>query len=391
MKICHITETYIPVGGIEQYILATIKLLEEYGHQNLVIYRNNHPDSIRNGRCPSHLVSYSRSDKGRGEILGLIDRESADVVLLHAIHDPMLIQEVAKAAPIVSYIHNFYPVCPGLIKYFRRGDQLCRRPFGMGCMPMIYLRRCSEARHLVTVINLMIKTWEFQKIHQNLNKIIVGSQYMFSLLEQNGFNTERINILPPHYDTPKEYVPPQDDPPIILFVGRLEIEKGVNYLLKAMVQIKQPCRLLIVGDGTLRSEYEGQTKCLNLGEFVEFLGWQDQVSIGNLYRKSTLVVMPSIWPEPFGKVGVEALSYGRPVVAFRVGGIPDWLEDGSNGYLVPSGNIGQLSERISELLSDRPKSELWGRNGQSMVMQRFKADQHASRLISILENARMKL
>jgi glycosyltransferase involved in cell wall biosynthesis len=68
---------------------------------------------------------------------------------------------------------------------------------------------------------------------------------------------------------------------------------------------------------------------------IEFIGWVNSRQRDELFRESHLLILPSIWPEPFGQVGVEAGHHGLPSAAFSVGGIPEWLQDGMNGHLAP--------------------------------------------------------
>ncbi len=91
-------------------------------------------------------------------------------------------------------------------------------------------------------------------------------------------------------------------------------------------------------------------------------------------------------PEPFGKVGVESMANGRPVVAFDVGGISDWLIDGFNGYLVPSRDISLLSQKIGNLLSNQELLNKFGFNGRKHVEDKFSTDIHIQDLFRILSS-----
>ncbi len=141
----------------------------------------------------------------------------------------------------------------------------------------------------------------------------------------------------------------------ILYVGRLAEEKGVEYLISAMPQIlkKAPsAKLTIIGDGENRSNLEDLVKVLRLNKSIKFLGWVKNDQLEKYYKKTQIVVIPSICPEIFSLVGLEAMSVGRPVIASRVGGIPEWLEDGKNGYLVEKANKDQIADAAIRILSN---------------------------------------
>ena len=97
---------------------------------------------------------------------------------------------------------------------------------------------------------------------------------------------------------------------------------------------------------------------------------------------STIIIVPSIYGEPFGLVGVEAFSVGRPVIASRVGGIPEWLDDGKTGFLVDPGNPEQISEKVIKLFSDKKLLEEMGKNAHKKAEQ-FSIDKHTKKIEKI--------
>lgn len=102
---------------------------------------------------------------------------------------------------------------------------------------------------------------------------------------------------------------------------------------------------------------------------------------------TSVVVVPSVWPEPFGLVGLEAMTCSKPVVAFDTGGISDWLKDGCNGYLVPVKRADLLAERIDSLLRDHHLAVKMGAEGLRIATDRFSKERHFQRLLSVFEAA----
>ncbi|MGB8647040.1 MAG: glycosyltransferase family 4 protein, partial [Anaerolineae bacterium] len=325
----------------------------------------------------------------------LIREIAPDVIMLHAVYEPEVIRDAGALAPTVAYIHTFYAACPGLVKLFKRGEEICRQPFGLGCVPMIYLRRCASARHPRSVARILSRTAAIRAAYVALPRLIVGSPYMRDLLVQNRYPAGRISLLPPHFvevghaptDVPNAPTP-AGPARTILFVGRLEIEKGLPYLLQALKLIKIPVRLQVVGEGTRGAAYRQLAQDMDLAEQVEFVGWRMGDELDACYQGSTVLAMPFIAPETFGKVGIEALTHGRPVVAFNAGGIPSWLRDGEYGYLIPVKDVSALADRLERILSDEDLAQRMGMRGWEYVRREFAPETHAERLNEIFSRAR---
>src|SRR5207237_2666762 len=131
--------------------------------------------------------------------------------------------------------------------------------------------------------------------------------------------------------------------------GRLVAQKGLDFLLQAFAVVLHRCpesRLVIVGDGDLELYFKRIAHYLGISHRVHFVNWQIGPDLVKLFQRSQVVVMPSYY-EPFGIVALEAMSCGRPVIASRVGGLIEIIEDGVQGYLVPPGDYLELARRLT--------------------------------------------
>jgi glycosyltransferase involved in cell wall biosynthesis len=224
---------------------------------------------------------------------------------------------------------------------------------------------------------------------RKLKKVLVASSYMKNLLVQNGLEAEQITTLPyfvhmPGGTTP---VPVEADVPRLLFSGRLEKEKGLSYLLHALARLSRPYRLLVAGEGSRHEAFERLARKLGIAAQVDFLGWQSSETLERIFEEVVCLVFPSIWPEPFGMVGIEAFYNSRPVIAFDVGGVSDWLRDGWSGYLVPPQDTAQLADRIDRLLARPELAAQMGRNGYNFAHDHFRAEQHLEQLLAVFDTA----
>jgi glycosyltransferase involved in cell wall biosynthesis len=123
---------------------------------------------------------------------------------------------------------------------------------------------------------------------------------------------------------------------------------------------------------------------------VRFYGWVERERLSELFARSSVLVLPSTWNEPFGLVGLEAMAHARPVIAFDVGGIQDWLLDGYTGLLVKDIGPGPLASAILRLWSDPEKAREMGRQGLARVNQLFTLEKHVDTLVAEFENLKLR-
>jgi glycosyltransferase involved in cell wall biosynthesis len=202
--------------------------------------------------------------------------------------------------------------------------------------------------------------------------MIVAAEFMKQELRRNGFAPDRIEIHPP--------VPPPGNPAqrssfsdrnVIIYAGQLVRGKGVDVLLESLAQVRVPFECFIFGDGNHRHACEQLAGRLGLNDRVHFKGYVPQEELQIHYREASVAVVSSVWPEPFGAVGLEAMRYGLPVVAFDAGGIKEWLTDGQTGYLVPWMDRSAFAARVEELLRNKPLARNLGEQGRQMVSTQF--------------------
>lgn len=165
-----------------------------------------------------------------------------------------------------------------------------------------------------------------------------------------------------------------EDTLLVGAVGRLHPQKGLSDLLVAIAQVRaqvSPIRLLLVGDGELRSELEAQARLLGLSDIVTFAGIR--MDVPEILAALYVFAFPSLW-EGLPLAVLEAMAAGLPVVATRVGGIPEVVEDGVTGLLVPPRAPEALAEAIIALLQDRERAGAMGQAGRARVERYFSVE-----------------
>jgi glycosyltransferase involved in cell wall biosynthesis len=179
----------------------------------------------------------------------------------------------------------------------------------------------------------------------------------------------------------------------LLFAGRMDSLKGGRYLIDALPQVAaavgRPVSATFAGDGQQREALQARALELH-GPNVScrFVGWISQERIGNLMRASDLLVVPSVWPEPFGSVGPAAAQHGVPAAAFDVGGIREWLTDGVTGHLAPGHppTAAGLARAIVRCVENADHYAALQAGARTMA-DRFTMDRHLPVLMRALEQA----
>ncbi len=183
----------------------------------------------------------------------------------------------------------------------------------------------------------------------------------------------------------------------ILHVGRLERAKGVTILADAIPQVLAQiprARFVFIGDDRLsargtsqRAELEKQLTDAGARHRVEFLGGVDQATLSDWYCRADICVVPSMLYESFSYTAAQALAAGKPVVASRIGGIPETVDDGETGLLVQPGSAAQLADAVIRLANDTDLRERMGRAGRKKVAREFDPQMIAHKNLAVYQQA----
>lgn len=391
MKIMHLNQQYGYSGGAEQYILSITKRLEELGHEVIVAYGIKNQDVFHvSGRKEYYIPGiekipsfFNRDNSVLKKLSELIMREKPDVIHVHNVRNFAAIKRCMDLRPVVRFIHDPTLCCFRDWKLLPDLRRICTSRVGISCLFAGCLFHCHE-----TPWSAIVKKHLELYVHKKLSRIIVASKYMKNLLMQNGLPSEKITILP--YFTPIIPVdslsyPSNDN--TILYVGLIHLVKGVDYLIAALQHVKIDFKAVLIGHGSYLEEYKRFAKELGVEKKIRFVGWVPNEKLSSYYRQASLLVVPSMWIEAFGIIGIEAMAHTRPIIAFNTGGISDWLEDGETGFLIERGDVQGLAKKISLLLENKELARKMGENGRLKVMRQFQLDTHMERLMKIYRNS----
>ena len=403
MRVCLITWTNRQVGGVETYLSKVIPGLAHAGCEVGFWYeKDSSPD-----REPISLQMAKRTwgveQIGRDRALAGLRDWQPDVLYSHGLLDPELEAQILEVAPAVFFLHSYYGTCISGAKTFKNPTiRPCDCRFGWPCLLRYYPRRCGGWSPLSMVR-------EYQRQHDRLElltrykAILTHSGHMVDEYAAHGLRVRQIawpaeeNFELPARSTPAlEKAEPFSHPSTpwrLLFVGRMDLLKGGRILLQALPRVvdilKRPVCVVFAGDGPDRGAWERISLRLSSEQpdvTFRFVGWRSAEELTNLLDNADLLVLPSLWPEPFGQVGIEAGHRAVPVAAFAVGGINEWLIDGVNGRLAAGDppTAEGLTDAIASCLSD-PETHFRLRRGALEIAQRFSMKQHLAELLPVLE------
>lgn len=238
-------------------------------------------------------------------------------------------------------------------------------------------------------------SWLIAWFHQELKKkyidffICPSRIFAEHLRNKVGIDSSKISIVQ-HFikwEQPAEAKNPNTKD--ILYAGRLPKEKGIEYLIQAMPKIKEEhpeVKLHIVGEGNMEQNLKDLANKLGIEDKVIFHGYVAHENLATMYRKSSVLVLPSVCKEMFGLTLIEAMSQGTPVITTNIGGQAELVENGVNGLLVKPGDPGDLAEKISNILDNPELGREMGERGRKIVEENHTPEKHLKRLIEIYES-----
>ncbi|HWA26676.1 MAG TPA: glycosyltransferase family 4 protein [Lacunisphaera sp.] len=296
----------------------------------------------------------------------------------------------AGDVPVVRMVHDHHLFCLRGCRYSTWSREPCTRAFS----PLCLLPCGGFVQRRATGWSLAFGDYLRKKqelaLHRRFARLIVASEYMYEELRRNGFGPEQIEI---HAPVPGRPLPAAADAGgargnRIVFAGQIVRGKGVDVLLESLALVQTPFECVILGDGNHRGYCERLAVRLGLDRCVKFMGFVPGEEVASHYQTASLAVFSSVWPEPFGLSGLEALRHGLPVVAFDVGGVREWLEDGVNGLLAPWMDRAGFARRVETLLRDGEYARRLGGQGRTLVAERFDFPRYIERLEEVF--ARVK-
>ena len=373
MRLLFVHERLGALGGAEANAVITAGELARRGH---VVGLVHGPGTSKDeGAWREVFGSRFALGPGSAEVTrSAIRNFDPDLIYVHKMADLAVLEVLVNSGrPLVRMVHDHDIYCMKSYRYEYFTRRICTRAVTPYCMfpCAAFLARNRTGLLPFKYVSYRAKKREVE-LNQRFDCCVVVSEYMKQELLRNGFDASRIEIHPP--------VPRMGDSGLrssfsernlILFAGQVIRGKGVDVLLRALSLLTCPFECVILGDGSHRAVCERLGRRLQLGDRVTFKGFVPQEELKKYYVECSVVAVSSVWPEPIATIGLEAMRYALPVVAFDAGGIKDWLIDGHNGFLVPWMDQTKFAARLEQLLRDKHLAREMGMRGLELAAERF--------------------
>lgn len=392
MTILHLNEWVDLKGGVEVYIGQLQQLFTDVGHKSYLIGIHQYEGyfTVQTKETGERFSIHNREQLFRW-LNRFIEAHHIDLINIHNIFNIELIKFCLDKRPVMKFAHGPVMVCPGKDKFWRYSERPCTIKYGLHCFRHIYTEGCAN-RHPRRVI----KAWNYVNFEtryasKRYKRIVVMSDYIRAGLIECGIPEQNILLNP--YFTPVtqtvHFAPPGEIKKLV-FVGRLVSSKGPQIVidaLESLIRRRTDIHIYIVGDGLLRAELVKKVNQAGLSDKVFFTGWAGREQVNDMIDGAFLILFPSVYPEAFGIVGIEAMMRGKPVIGFDVGGVSTWLENGVTGYMVNNKDLSAFEQKTELLLDDHEKYMRMAGTARKIAQEKYSPQRHIKELLDAYQKA----
>ncbi len=406
MKVLIVNTYHYIRGGDSFHALNLGALLEKSGHTvhyfamkgktNLpcpderyfveeIDYRQALKSSLANGSRVLWRSLYSTEAKKA--IARQLDEVKPDIAHLHSIRHHLtksILPEIAgRNIPIVWTLHDYKELCPNTSFY--DGAAICEACKGKRYHNLIK-KRCKKGSLLPSLVTyLESRLNDCLGYDKFISLYLSPSLFLRNKFIEYGYDSNKIQSLP-NFLLLNDFVPHPAHEDYLLYVGRLEKEKGLKTLLDGFTRATgadPSLSLKIAGTGSMEEELKAYLPAGNSAR-VEMVGFRQGKELRNLLQKAKAVIIPSEWYENYPFATLEAMACGKPVIASRIGGIPEQVEDGVTGFLFEPFRPESLAEKIETLqgLSEE-EIALMGRRAREAVERQNTPDIYLDAIMHI--------
>ncbi|MDO8682969.1 MAG: glycosyltransferase [Armatimonadota bacterium] len=400
MRVLVCNKFYRPFGGPETQVLESSKLLEADGH-DVIPFSMAHPDNwptqwsrffvsqVDYHANPGLLsrvkeaTSIVYSSEAKRKMEALLDEARPDLAHAHNIYhqlSPSIFGPIKKRGiPIVMSLHDYKLACPNML--FHTEGEVCERCCG-GKFFNAIIHKCvfgSTAASAVCAFEMYVHRL-LGMYKKNVDVFISPSRFLINALTRCGAGGKRMVHIPALADV-DAYNPSYDNDGYILYFGKLTPEKGVKTLIRA-VALMESARLVVAGTGSQGPELEAMAEELAPGR-VEFAGFLTGEKLRRVVERCMFLVVPSEWYENCPATVLEAYSAGKPVIGSRIGGVPELINEGVDGFLFQPGNHEELAEKIGSLIHNQARIVEMGKIGRAKMEREYSRQAHYQKLMDL--------
>lgn len=338
------------------------------------------------------LPRFFHSGEAREKFARLLDEMRPDVIHIHGIYvhltNAILKPALDRRIPIVYTLHDYKLVCPAY-HFWTKHDGVCERCRG-GRQWHCLTNRCtggSLVKDALYAADGYIQ-WHRRLPRDAVDRFVGPCRFLVDKFVEHGFPAEKMRWVPNFFES-------ADDAPVgaadvaalrarhgrhVLFFGRLSPEKGIDLLIDACAEARVP--LVLAGDGPQRAELEAQAA--RRGGSVAFLGHLKGAALWAQVEAATVIALPSVWYEIAPKSILEAQARAKPVIVSAIGGLPELVEDGVTGVVVPPHDAQALASGLRGLFGlDEAALAAMGERARARTLSTFPKERYYREIVAI--------
>jgi glycosyltransferase involved in cell wall biosynthesis len=345
-------------------------------YDSYFVSQKDYRSTSRSNQVKSALA-FIHSREAVREITRLIRDEEPDVLHCHNIYHqltPSIINAASRQKlPVVLTLHDFKPVCPIYSQLWN--GALCTK-CSDGRFEALLMQRCADGSIARSAL-----LWAEARYHaaarsyQRVDMFVAPSRFMRDNVVRR-LGEDKVVHIPNGIDTSRIQVSEHDEG-FVLYLGRLSPEKGVETLLQAHAADNATWRLVVAGSGPLLEDLQSRFP------LAEFTGHLTGNALESRLRGASVVAMPSKARENCPLSILEAMAHAKPIVASRIGGIPELVRDGETGFLFETNDTQHLSHCIRTLLGDSELRRKFGQKARRIAETEYSLERHGAALLSL--------
>jgi len=394
LTVLNISQNHYIRGGCDRYFFTMGELLQKHDH-NVIPFTaaspKNEPTEWEQyfphgadfeNPGPIDLVRFVYSRDANTSIQRLLRKTDVDIAHFHVYHGKLtasILGSLKKAGiPLIQTLHDYKLTCP--IATHLSGDNICEACEGKKFLRAIPKRcnRRSLARTVLSVSESYVS--RFLGSVDKFDHFISVSNFLRKKMIQFDIPEDKISTVHNFVDV-SNFTPNYSEGDYVLYFGRVDQSKGIFTLLEAAAPLTQ-FPLYIAGEGEALTEVKRfieQKGC----NHIHLLGFKQGDELQELILNSTCTVLPSEWYENCPMSVLESFAYGKPVIGADIGGIPELINHGVDGFLVPSGDVEQLRDRLQWMCDNKTQAIEMGKTAREKMENEFNADIHYEKIMNV--------
>lgn len=394
MRILLVNKFHYLRGGSEKYYFELAKLLKDHGH-TVAFFSMKNENNIKTGDREYFVDEIDMNTGSKFEALNVIYSKKNKVLMEKALEEfkpdivhinnfqrqlsASIIDAVKeKNIPLIMTAHDLNSICPASIMLYN--GEVCEDCITKGYTSCIK-KKCIKNSMLKSMLGYIEKKYyDLHKMFCKVDCIISPSEFNKNQLLKGKLKCNDITVIHNFVNETEKTDYTLGD--CAFYFGRLSREKGILNLVEAINNIPG-ARLIIAGDGPERENIQAYIKEHKLENRITLLGYLNQNDIRENIRKCRFVTVPSIWYENCPYSILETMEIGKPIIGSEIGGIPELIQNGINGFTYEHNDVTELTNILMKMFGNDETVKQFSKNSKQIFIQNYSAETYYNKLMTV--------